>query len=335
MNKHFCSLVVILSLFAVSGARQTDFPKLTGPYLGQKPPGMTPEIFAPGIVSTPMNAAKIAFSPGGKEIFFRLMNHDHSFMTLVHMEQKKGIWGKPEVAPFSGQYHDGEPFYSPDGSRLFFTSNRPLNGQTMKKDFDIWAVQRKPSGWGIPENLGVVINSDRNEVDPAVSKNGTLYFTSNRDGGRGNSDIYQSDLINGQYSRPENLGDGINTPFSESGPYIAPDESYIIFNRYRSPTGDGLHISYKKKDGSWSEAVSMGTQIDSEYKGFHGIVSPDGRYLFFTSAKNPDFPRPDHRLTYDEIAKMMDSPLNGSYNIYWVDARILEGFTKHPQALIK
>ena len=91
-----CFLLVTVS--AISFA-QKDFPKLTGPYLGQKPPGKTPEIFAPGIISTNMNAAKIAISPDGKEIFFRLMNFDHSFITIVFMRQKNGTWNNPEVAP--------------------------------------------------------------------------------------------------------------------------------------------------------------------------------------------------------------------------------------------
>ena len=95
----------------IISCQKNDFPKLTGPYLGLKPPGMTPELFAPGIISTNMNAAKIAISPDGKEIFFRLMAYDHSFMTLVSMREKNGVWSKPEVAPFSGRWNDGEPFF--------------------------------------------------------------------------------------------------------------------------------------------------------------------------------------------------------------------------------
>jgi len=316
-----CFLLITTSVISFT---QKDFPKLTGPYLGQKPPGMTPELFAPDIISTNMNAAKIAFSPDGKEIFFRLMNYNHSFITIVFMRQENGVWSKPEVAPFSGKYHDGEPYFSLDGKQLFFTSNRPLEGQKAPKDNDIWVVERKESGWSTPVNLGFIVNSDKSEVNPAVSQNGTLYFASNRDGGKGNNDIYMSKLINGKYAQPENLGDAINTSFTESGPYIAPDESYIIFNRYSSDTGSGLHISFRKNDGSWSKAISMEKKINTENTGFHGFVSPDSKYLFFTSSRSPYFPYPDHNLTYDEIVKIFNSPLNGSYNIYWVDAKIIE-----------
>lgn len=305
-------------------AQQTEFPKLVGTYFGQEPPGMTPEIFAPGIISTNMNAAKIAFSPDGKGIAFTLMNYNHSFYMIVLMRQKNGVWSKLEVAPFSGKYHDSEPYFSLDGTQLFFNSNRPLEGQKAQKDYDIWVVERNESGWCTPINLGSIVNSDKVDVNPAVSQNGTLYFSSNRDGGKGNNDIYMSKLINGKYAKPENLGDAINTSFTESGPYIAPDESYIIFNRYRSHTGNGLHISFRKNDGSWSKAISMGKKINTKNTGFHGFVSPDSKYLFFTSARNPHFPHPDHNLTYDEIVKIFNSPLNGSNNIYWVSTKIIE-----------
>lgn len=325
--KQITIFVVIAISFAMmfnACARKSDLPVLRGPYLGQELPGMTPKIFAPGIISTNMNASKIAISPDGHEIAFTLMNYNHTFYTLVFMRQENGVWSKPEVAPFSGKYHDSEPYFSIDGTQLFFNSNRPVEGQEPTNDSDIWVVEKGESGWGAPMNLGSLVNSDKFEVNPAVSKNGTLYFASNLDGGKGSNDIYMSKLMNGKYTEPENLGDAINTSFTESGPYIAPDESYIIFNRYRSHTGHGLHISYRRNDGSWTEAINMGKEINTESAGSHGFVSPDGKYLFFTSGRNPYFPYPDQKLTYDEIVQIFNSPLNGSYNIYWVDAKIIE-----------
>ena len=318
-------ITALMILIAIPGHLDAGekWPVLKGPYLGQKPPGLTPEIFASGIISTNMNAAKIAFSPDGQRMAFTLMNYNHSFYALVFVRQKNGVWSKPEVAPFSGRYHDGEPHFSLDGTRLFFNSNRPLEGQEPRKDFDIWVVQGNKSGWGMPVNLGPPVNSDKNEVNPAVSQNGNLYFSSNRDGGKGKNDIYLSKLIDGKYAEPENLGDAVNTSFFESGPYIAPDESYIIFNRYRSPTGNGLHISFRTDDGSWSKAVNMGETINKENNGFHGFVSPDGKYLFFTGSRRPHLPHADHNLSYDEIVEIFNSPGNGSTNIYWLDASVI------------
>jgi len=324
MKKPLFINCLLLTAVILISAQQTDSPMLSGPYLGQKPPGMTPEIFAPGIISTNMNEAKIAISPDGNEIFYRVMNYNHSFYAIVFMKQENGVWSKAEVAPFSGKYHDGEPFFSVDGKQLFFNSNRPLAGQKEPKDNDIWVVERTGSGWSAPANLGPLINSEKSDVNPALSQNRTLYFASNRDGGKGGNDIYMSKILNGKYTQPENLGDAINTAYTESGPYIAPDENYIIFNRYGGDTGSGLHISFRKKDGSWCQAINMGKTINTENAGSHGFVSPDSQYLFFTSERNPYFPCPDHPLTYDEIVNIFNSPLNGSYNIHWISAKIIE-----------
>jgi Tol biopolymer transport system component len=320
---HFVFIGFSIMSICIGCIEADECPVLKGPYLGQKPPGMTPEIFAPDIISTNMNAAEIAISPDGKEIFFRLMNYDHSFYTIVFMRQENGMWSKPEIAPFSGKY-DRSPYFSQDGKQLFFTSNRPLEGQKAPKDPDIWVVERKESGWGTPVNLGFTVNSDKYEGTPAVSLKGTLYFVSNRDGSKGELDIYLSKLINGKYAQPENLGDAINTSFTESGPYIAPDESYIIFNRFGGDTGSGLHISFRKNDGSWSKAINMGNKINTENVAIHGFVSPDSKYLFFTSSRSSYFPHPDHNLTYNEIVEIFNSPQNGSYNIFWVDAKIID-----------
>lgn len=306
-------------------SNKSDFPILKGPYLGQKPPGITPEIFGPNIISKNMHVANISFSQDEKELFFRIMSHNHSFMVIVSMKQENGVWSKPEVLPFSGKYKDGEPFLSLDGKKLFFMSNRPLEGQTETKDYDIWISERKADGWSSPINLGSKINSDKNEACPSVSRNGTLYFNSNYNVGKGSNDIYKSELINGEYTQAKNLGDEINTSYNECNPFIAPDESYIIFNRYGSNTGSGLYISFKKDDGTWYPAIDMKEKIDIEkYEPMHGFVSPDSKYLFFTSSKNPYFPLPDQNLRYDEIVEIFNSPLNGSYNIHWVDAKFIE-----------
>lgn len=320
----FVSLVLITALGIM--AQSQYFPKLTGPYLGQKPPGKTPEIFAPDILSTNMNVAKIAISPDGKEIFFRLMSYDHSFTTIVFMREFNGVWSKPEVAPFSGKYNDGEPFFSLDGKQIFFNSNRSLEGGKAKKDYDIWVVERTESGWSKPLNLGLVVNSDKHDVNPAVTRKGNLYFASNREGGKGGNDIYVSRFVSGEYTTPQNIGDSINTVFTESGPFIAADESYIIFNRFSSDTTTGLHISFRKNDGSWTEAQSMEKIISTENSGFHGVVSPDNKYFFYTSSQSPYFPNPEDPLSYDEIIRIYYNHYNGSYNIYWVDAIIIEEF---------
>ena len=106
-----------------------------------------------------------------------------------------------------------EPFLSPDGRRLFFVSDRPLHDSIgVKKDFDIWYVERNKSGekWSNPKNIGKPINSDLDEFYPSISENNNLYFTMESPNGLGKDDIYFCRWNNGKYSDPVLLDENIN-----------------------------------------------------------------------------------------------------------------------------
>jgi hypothetical protein len=304
---------------------------LKGPYLGQKPPGIKPEIFAPGIISTSSyEHSSVTFSPDGNEVYWSKFLYNHSFQVIMFMERKNGEWTKPKMAPFCGQYRDGEPFLSPDGKKLFFLSYRPPQGTgEPKEDRDIWFVERADNEWNVPKHLGNVVNSNAQEYYVSVTSNGTIYFGSRREGGKGSNDIYRSEFLDGSYMKPENLGGAINSEFSDNLPYIAPDESYLIFySSGRSDDyGDGdLYISYRKKNGSWTKAKNMTERINSNTASNSPIVSPDGKYLFFNDYKRIKY---DHffetRLSYRKLAeKYRLLPGNELGDIYWVNARIIE-----------
>ena len=238
------------------------------------------------------------------------------------MEQKDGVWTHPEVASFSGQYTDGNPCFSKDGSKLYFESVRPVtkNGE-YTHELNLWVVDRTETGWGEPKLLGNGIYTDKWERGPSLSDNGNLYFCSMRGSGCGEMDIYRSTLIDGEYAEPENLGEVINTSGYESWPFIAPDESYLIFE---SDDRD-LMISFRNEDASWSEPKNL-----SERMNFSGgqdrfpLLSNDGQYLFFVSSRwlGPRyFYKP---LTLEEVKAKARSLSNGLGNVYWVDAKVIE-----------
>jgi hypothetical protein len=104
MKKLICIISIILVATTSISAQQKESPKLIGPYLGQKPPGLTPEIFAPGIVSTGFGESGPAISPCGDEMFYLIV--EIPFTTLVSVKIKNGIWTEPVVAPFSGNYSE-------------------------------------------------------------------------------------------------------------------------------------------------------------------------------------------------------------------------------------
>ena len=119
----FVGIAILLVLIFSTCTRQSDFPVLKGAYLGQKPPGMTPEIFAPGIISTGHHDGSITFSSDGKELFYHFGGLGR--MVILFMKQEGDRWTAPQVAPFSGKYRDGEPHFSHDGNKLLFRSTRP------------------------------------------------------------------------------------------------------------------------------------------------------------------------------------------------------------------
>ena len=328
-----CS-AVLLALFVLISCQKQEirksepaFVQLKGPYLGQKPPGMTPEVFAPGIVSTAHSEFCSVFSPDGSEFFWSLSGAPYPAM--VGMRQNKERWTEPEIVPFSGKYLDYDMAFTPDGKRLFFCSRRPLDGTGPPQDHtDIWFVERDNAGWSQPMHLKGQVNSKAQEYYPIFAKNGTLYFSSTRPEGHGGADIYRSRFENGAYLEPENLGAPINTENFEGDLFIAPDEKYIIVTCYgRSDSiGSGdLYIGFRQEDGSWSSLINMGTSINSAANEHCPILSPDGKYLFFSSGRSRHSDYSKEAITFKEKVEMMNSWGNGrNEDIYWIDASIID-----------
>lgn len=315
-------LVGILSMTVCAANPAVDFTS----YLYQQ---SQPEMFGAGIISTGDMELNAAFTPDGQSLYFTKRTPKTQLWTILVSSLKQGRWSTPQVAEFSGQYADFDPFISPDGSKLFFSSNRPGPGKT-KNDFDIWVVEKTRSGWSEPANLGLPVNTETQEFYPSVSANGTIYFSSNREGGKGSGDIYRSRLVDGKYSAPENLGDSINSKSFEGDPYIAPDESFLIFVSYNRPEGVGdgdLYISVNR-DGHWTAAKNLGSTINSSALDFCPIMSPDKKYFFFTSERGFADQAQKTRLTYEDLMKKIRSPGNGLGDIYRIDAKVILDLVK-------
>ena len=320
----FYTVLFFLTIMLISSCGKKDnLTVLKGPYLGQKPPGKTPELFAVGTITTEYHEhSSPEFSPDAKEVYWSVFFNFWGPQVILFMEEKDGQWTQPEVATFSGQYSDGNPCFSADGQKLFFESRRPFKeGDTYTGETDLWVVNRTKTGWSTPKHLGWEVNSNRWERGPSVSDNGNLYFCSMRDGGYGASDIYCSKFVSGNYMEPENLGSNINTEGYESFPFISPDESYIIFE---SAVGD-LFISFRKSDGSWSKTINMAEKVKSESpQDRFPNVSYDGKYLFFVSNRWLGNPFCETQLNIIQLKARAKNIGNGMGNVYWVDAEIIE-----------
>ena len=299
--------------------------KVSGPYLGQKPPGKTAEIFAPGLISTGHGERIACFSQDGRELYFML--YGSPIGVLLYTKEKEGVWTKPKVMPFAGNYN-GEYTLSPTGDQIVFSSNRPLNGKGKPlDDYYTWIVEKEGDEWGDPKYIKEFEDEDKSFSGyPSIARNGNIYFMSERKEGMGREDIYMSRFINGLYTKPMNLGNKINTEYDEIDPFIAPDESYLIFLR-RSDEGFGgvdLYISFRGKDGAWTKSKNMGSNINSEAAEFCPTVTPDGKYFFFTSNRSTYKNYCETPLSYEEKIKILNSPGNGNSDIYWIDAEIIE-----------
>ena len=300
-----------------------------------------PRLFAEGVVSTPGDEYGTALTPDGNAAFFGKASATTTGVPLqvicmTHLEH--GQWSSPGIAPFSGKFRDMGPALSPDGARLFFISNRPVgNGEA--KDMNIWVVDRKENGWGEPRSLDAPVNSESQEYGVSVAANGTLYFASNRKGGKGSFDLYRSRFENGRYQDPENLGEAINTEGPEAEPAISPDESTLVFVALgRDDELVGVHKEYNHGDlyvsfrhnGVWSPARNCGPGINSGAQEAWPAFAENGKRLLFSSERGFATQRPARALTWAELERGLRSTLNGMGNIYEVD----RGDARHRSALI-
>ena len=278
MKKLFFIICILLIAISFVIAQQSEFPKLTGPYFGQKAPVEEPVEFAPGIVSNGSNASSAAVSPDGKEIYW-----DVDKIWFTRLENRK--WTKPEMMSFCKEDKSlyRVPCLSPDGKNLFFLSTRA--GSALKDKENIWYSERTSSGWSEPKPINSKVNALRIHWNITISNLGTLFFQGTRLDGKETGGIYYSTLEKGDYADPVKLGHEINKPGAiTTCPFVAPDESYLIFNSMEnSPENSGIFISFRDKSGNWLPAVLLvgGSQKEG---GLSPRVTPDGKYLFYVNS---------------------------------------------------
>ena len=275
----------ILNLFvSVAFILSCDSGSSNHPYFSSDPI-LQAKIFASGIVSTELPEFATSFSPNGKTVYFNQASADRSKLFILQSNYSDGKWTEPVNLPFSdGTYRDVDPFVSPDGERLYFSSNRPVTGTEPKPDFDTWYVSRRGDGWSEPINPGSPLNSDANEIFVSITKNGTIYFSSFDS--NGSSNLYKSVNVDGNYTHPEKIEIPIDGADNIGNPCISPDESFLVFSA-TSQDGSGnsdLYIS-RFRDDKWGKAKNLGKFINSQFSDFAPSLSPDGNYLFFTSER--------------------------------------------------
>jgi hypothetical protein len=262
-----------------------DLPVYKGAWLGFTPPGMTPVEFATEIYG-PGRAINSVFSPDGTELFFTTDINGNGEADIVQMRLVDGTWSPPEPLSFNSLHTDNDLCISHDGQRVFWRSWRPLPGQSQPQERSyIWFADRSTGGWGEPQPLqcgGEHLLAGY----PAVTADGTLFFPHRSESNVGESDIHVSRLVDGVYSKPENLGAEVNTKYIEGDMCVAADGSFLVVAGWERPDNVGggssdLYISFRGDDGTWSQQINLGPLINTEVSENCPTLSPDGRYFFF------------------------------------------------------
>jgi hypothetical protein len=301
----------IVGVLAAASLLSSSLAARQSAYFGQPPPGLSPERFAPGVVSTDLVELNGVFAPDMKEFFFA-RRVDDGVTTMFHSEFVDGAWRAPRELPLFPDKKRAlavDMALSPDGREMYFLSDHPsgVGGS------DIWRSRRVNGRWATAEPLPSPVNTPTGEVYPVVVGDGSLYFVSNRPGGEGaRNRLYRAQrLEDGSFASPVLVSD-ISNEFGVGDTFVAPDESYMILTSRRPPSlgaGD-LFVSFRLPGGGWGELAHLGKEINSEDTDFCPMVTPDGKYLFFSR----------RRGTGGATATAGD--------VYWVDAKILDRFRR-------
>ena len=304
-------LLAVGSVLSFAAAVQVPAPS---PYMGQPVPGMTPVLFAPGVVSTDAIELNGVFTPDMREFFFARGSGGEP-PTIFHSRLTGGAWSAPRELPvYPGQARAlaVDMAVSPDGNELFFLGNYRPSEATGPPSTDIWRSRRVNGAWSTAEIVPAPVSTDAGEVYPTVVGDGSLYFISNRPGGMGSTSVYRAQRIGGgSFAAPVLVPAPINSEFGVGDPFVSPDEKYMIFVSRRPPNlgaGD-LFISFRRSDGGWGDPVHLGDTVNTDKTDFCPFVTPDGKYFFFS-----------RRHTVDGKVTAGD--------VYWMDAKFLEQLRK-------
>ncbi len=253
-------------------------------YLGQDPPGLKPEIFAPGIISGNGRLHCFpSFSSDGKEIIW--MKLPPKLYEINYDE----TWSEPHEISVLNRFRCMFPVHSRDDKRLYFASNNIPGGIG---SLDIWYVEKSDTGYSEPINIGSPVNTSGLENQPVFTKSGTIYYTGYVHGKRWDRGILRSKFEKGSYLSPEILSETINvidTNAIDYTPYIAYDESYLLFCSNRHDVTKEhcrIYISFKGQDDRWSKPIDINSIMNFDYDSRDPYISPDGKYLFFSSGEN-------------------------------------------------
>ena len=293
----FSALVLILFLSACKTEKSSKKDNNSLPkesyYLGQKPPGLIPEVFAPDIVSIDGRfEGAISFSSELTEMYFAANNKDEE-TSIYFSKLEDDKWTTIKRVDFTNRKKNEEmhPFVSPDGKRIYFTAM-----DSAFTDEKIWYVNRIEDSWSDAILLDSPINDDL-VFFPNQAKNGDLYYFN-----LSKFKTYYAPNKNGAFPEVREVA----LEFGHHA-FISPSQDYLIVTAQNEEEGrkdNDMYVYFKEKDGTWTKPINLGNTINTSFNEKSPRISPDGKYLFFGRDERDIEP--------------------GLANIYWVSTEIIE-----------
>jgi Tol biopolymer transport system component len=304
MKKVYSILILAWILFSLacntkrqnsttSHSPTNDSSTIKSSYFDQKLPSLTPEIFAPGIIS--INGrfeGAISFSPDLKEMYFGANNEDEE--THIYFSRlEENEWTPIVRVNFTPEEKDEEihPFVSPDGERVYFTPLIPSS-----PDPKIWYVNRLGNSWSNAMKLDSPINDDK-VFYLNQGKNGGLYYFN-----LSKFKTYYASDQNGEFPEVQE----VDIEFGHHG-FISPSQDYLVVtgrNKEDENRKDNdIYVYFKGQDGIWTQPINLGDAVNSSFNEKSPSITPDGKYLFFGRDERDEEP--------------------GLSNIHWVSAEVI------------
>lgn len=289
------------------------------------------ELLGAGVISTGLQETSATFTPDGNSVYFMRSDFAEKDDTILVSRRQQGRWSMPEVASFSGQWHDSEPSLSPDGKRLFFVSNRPvveggaplmaeMSGQRFAGT-NLWYVELQADGrWGQPVHVDGALNDGAMLYSPSVARNGDVYFSAHRPDSGKAYQVYVARRTASGYAAPErvNLGD---VEHNRMDPCIDPDQRFILYagNEGDSTGSADIYMAFRQPDGSWGKPEHLGGDVNSTSLEIAPSLGHGFGELYVSSNRQDEvrFPKPADTLT--SLQSRLQGALNGSRNIWRVD----------------
>jgi hypothetical protein len=254
-------------------------------YLGQQPPGDTPQIFALKLLTQKdtFSFDRIAFSDDGKEFYYPTNTtwFDGKNSKIRYFKYEKDGW----TGPFILNEHYYAPTFSIDGRSLYLEGGQPDSLHA-----HIWRSGRTPDGgWTEP---ALFLKTDFGLYDLMPTNSGTFYIGSNaRQGSRRNYSTYDFCTLRMSAGDTivERLGGPVNTPGFDGDFFVARDESYMVVSAKEKKDFEcELWITFRRPDRTWTAPVSLGPLINNRDAHRWGeYVTPDGKYLFYSTGTSP------------------------------------------------